>query len=272
MALVVGVIIGLVLGLTGAGGSVFAVPLLMVLLGLPAQQAIGLSLGAVAISASMGGLSKLKSGDIQWFTAIVYAVISGLFAPLGNMLSRQLSEGTLMIAFSLLIFLISTRMWLEASKNPAQATTVRAGQGGVSAGGGGMCKQDSKGKLPLGLPCMLGIGGGAFITGILSGLFGVGGGFLIVPTLLFLTGISIKQAVATSLIVIAVVSSSGFISYLVAGGPIDSSLLMLIAVGGVVGMGVGSKVSKHLAGPTLQKIFSGLMLIMGAVTLFNQLS
>ena len=58
MVFVVGIIIGLVLGLTGAGGSVFAVPLLMMLLGLPVQQAIGLSLGAVAISAMYGGFLK----------------------------------------------------------------------------------------------------------------------------------------------------------------------------------------------------------------------
>ena len=81
MAIIVGCIIGLVLGLTGAGGSIFAVPLLIILLSLPAQQAIGLSLGAVALSSLLGVFTKIKSGDIQWLPAMVYSVIGSLVAP-----------------------------------------------------------------------------------------------------------------------------------------------------------------------------------------------
>lgn len=272
MALLVGMIIGLVLGLTGAGGSVFAVPLLMIFLGLPVQQAIGLSLGAVAVSALFGGATKLKSGDIQWLPAIVYAVTGSAIAPLGNWANRQIDETTLMVGFSALVLVIALRMWQQANKNPQQALVVRATIGEKVDADGAICRLNNNEKFRIGLPCILGVSTGAIVTGLLSGLFGVGGGFLIVPTLLFLTGISIQQAVATSLIVIAAVSSSGFVSFLLSGSEINTYLLGLVALGGIMGMTTGTLVSKYIAGPILQKTFAVLMLLMAAATLIAQLS
>ena len=272
MALIVGVVIGLVLGLTGAGGSVFAVPLLIVLLGLPAQQAIGLSLGAVAISALFGSLSRLKGGDIQWLPAMVYAVVGGLVAPLGNWSNRQIDESVLMIAFSVLVLVIASRMWIQANRHPQDAMIVRAGQQESIEQAGAICRFNHFETFQIGLPCVLGITVGASVTGLLSRLFGVGGGFLIVPTLLFLTGITIRQAVVTSLVIIAIVSGSGFVSYLLTGEHLNTSLLLLIASGGVVGMVLGIVISRYIAGPGLQKLFSVLMLVMAILTLVMQLA
>ena len=70
MSVVIGLVIGLVLGLTGAGGSIFAVPLLMLLLGLPINDAIGIALGAVAVSAFIGTLSNWRAQYILWVPAI----------------------------------------------------------------------------------------------------------------------------------------------------------------------------------------------------------
>ena len=270
MVFVVGIIIGLVLGLTGAGGSVFAVPLLMMLLGLPVQQAIGLSLGAVAISAMYGGFLKFKSGDIQWLPAAVYAVIGGLVAPIGNWANRQIDETLLMVGFSLLVSVIAGRMWLQASRQPQQALAIRASIDKKEVTNGAICAVNGGLQFRIGLPCVLGVSAGAIITGFLSGLFGVGGGFVIVPTLLFLTGITIKQAVATSLVVIAVISSSGFAGFLLTGSVINAYFLSLVALGGVIGMTLGIFASKYIAGPVLQKIFSVLMLFMAALILIKE--
>lgn len=272
MTVLVGVLVGLMLGLTGAGGSVIAVPLLMLVIGLSAQNAIGISLGAVAISALVGGLSKLKSGDIQWLPASVYALVGGIVAPIGNWANRQVDETALMVGFSLLVILVSIRMWGQADKTPQQAAVVRASKGSIDEHGGGICKVGNHEQFRIGLSCVLGVGGGAILTGLLSGLFGVGGGFLIVPTLLFLMGISINQAVATSLIVIAMVSSSGFVSFLLSGSNIDTELLSVIAVGGVLGMTAGICISKYISGAKLQKIFSVLMLFTSAAALIKQLA
>jgi hypothetical protein len=109
--------------------------------------------------------------------------------------------------------------------------------------------------------------GGALLTGVLSGLFGVGGGFIIVPTLLFLTGISIRQAVATSLVVISAVGISGFTSFLLSGGSPAPAILLQVAGGSLAGMTAGILLSKRVSGPTLQMVFAVLMFVTAMATI-----
>tara|TARA_R110001599_G_scaffold149671_1_gene333630 strand:- start:2078 stop:2896 length:819 start_codon:yes stop_codon:yes gene_type:complete len=270
MGLLVGIVIGLVLGLTGAGGSVFAVPLLILLLGLPVQQAIGISLGAVFVSALFGVFTHLKSKQILWLPAIVFSVLGGAFAPVGGWIGRQISEPVLMIGFGVLVVLIATRMWTQAVKNPEDSSIVRASKPNSDDPATAICRINNNQRFKLGLPCILGVSGGAIVTGILSGLFGVGGGFMIIPTLIYLTGIGMKQAVATSLVVISVISATGFSSFLMAGNEISTSVLMWVAIGGILGMLVSIGAGKKIAGPSLQKAFSILMLLMAGIILAKQ--
>lgn len=270
MALLVGLIIGAILGLTGAGGSVFAVPLLLILLELPAQDAIGLSLGAVAISALFGTLTRLKSKEIQWLPALTYGVIGSLFSPLGNWLGQYLSDALLLSGFSVLVLLVATRMWVQAKQSPDETKILRARMDSTQSDEVALCRINQNKVFKIGLPCVLGISGGAALTGFLSGLFGVGGGFLIVPTLIFLTGIGIKQAVATSLLIITTISAAGFVSYIGTSAEIDFILLGMLSAGGILGMIFGAAVGKRLAGPILQKLFSVLMVLMAVSTLIFQ--
>jgi uncharacterized membrane protein YfcA len=87
----------------------------------------------------------------------------------------------------------------------------------------------------------------------------VGGGFLIVPVLLWATSLPIHRAVATSLLVIVLISSAGSASYLLAGRPLDWVLTALLVLGGLGGMALGAALSRRLAGPRLQKLFAGTM-------------
>ncbi len=267
MALAVGIIIGVVLGLTGAGGSVFAVPLLMNLLGLSMQQAVGLSLGAVAASALFGVFLKWRTGHIEWLPALVFAVLGSVGAPVGGWVNRQVDERLLLVGFALLVVLVAIKMWRQASLNPSQARIVRADtvQGSDNEA---VCLMNQGRKFSIGFPCVMGMSAGAITTGFLSGLFGVGGGFLIVPILLALTNISIRQAVATSLVVIAVVGSVGFGNFIFFGNSVDTHTLVLLALGGVVGMSLGVFASRYIAGPVLQKLFAALMVVILIVTLF----
>ncbi|MFL0799010.1 MAG: sulfite exporter TauE/SafE family protein [Agarilytica sp.] len=266
MTLLVGVVIGVVLGLTGAGGSVFAVPLLINFLGLSMQQAAGLSLGAVAISALFGVILKLRTGHIEWLPALVFACLGSVGAPLGSWVGRRVDEKVLLVMFAVLVVIVATRMWQQASSRPEETKVVRADRE-QGHGTHAMCKQNQGRRFQVGVPCVLGMSAGALSTGVLSGLFGVGGGFLIVPILLALTNISIRQAVATSLVVIACVGAVGFVNFVAFGSNIEMHILALLAMGGVVGMALGVFTSRYLAGPLLQKIFAILMFVILAVTL-----
>jgi len=271
MVIIVGIVIGLVLGLTGAGGSVFAVPLLIWLVGLAPSQAIGISLGAVAAGAMFGAVTRLRSGEIQWLPALVYSVLGALVTPAGIWLNQRIDQQWLMIAFGVLVLIIAVRMWLQTVNSPDTTTEVRARVGGDDSDSGAVCRMIDNQPFKIGLPCVLGMSVGAIVTGVLSGLFGVGGGFIIVPTLLFLTGISIRQAVATSLVVISAVGISGFSGFLLSGGSPGWPLLGQVAFGSVLGMLAGVLLSKKISGTGLQRVFVVLMVIMAIGTLIDNL-
>ena len=273
MLLTIGTIIGLVLGLTGAGGSVFAVPLLMLLAGLPITSAVGISLGAVAASSFYGSLRSLfnnkRRATILWLPGVILAGTGAITAPLGKWLGLQLAETWLLLGFSILASVIAVRMWLSANRNPDTATVVRAGNYADTPSFGLLCNLSRNGQFELRPRCLSGLIIGGVLVGLLSGIFGVGGGFLIVPLLLMLSPISMAQAVSTSLVIIAVVSSSGFISHLLMSPGNNWQLLGLVAVGGVLGMMIGQAVSHKIANALLQKVFAVSLLIVSLITLLR---
>ena len=268
MAIVVGIIIGLVLGLTGAGGSVFAVPLLIFVVGLDTESAVAMSLAAVAIASSLGVLTKLKSGAIYWQVALSFAVLGSLFTPIGYYFHQRISEQALLTAFSLLVIIVAVKLWRKSNDSTEDNQFTRSN---IS-----YSLKDNHEKInfwyiisSLSANKKVRLTVGAIVTGCLSGLFGVGGGFIVVPTLIFLLSLSMKQAVATSLVVISIISTSGVINYLAQGGTMDTSILLQVGMGGLLGMLLAMPLSKKLAGAKLQKIFSGLMLLMAVMTLIK---
>jgi uncharacterized protein len=271
MLLAIGILIGLVLGLTGAGGSVFAVPLLILLAGVPMSSAIGISLGAVATSALYGSLriatSKEGPQKILWLPGVILAGTGAMTAPLGNWLGSRTPESWLLIGFTLLAAIIAVRMWLSASRHPDTAKVVRAGNYATTPAPGLLCNLSTSGQFQLRPRCLSGLIIGGIFVGLLSGLFGVGGGFLIVPLMLMLSPISMAQAVSTSLVIIAIISGSAFIGYLTMNPSNNWQELGLAAGGGVLGMVIGQALSHRLANARLQKIFAVSLLLISILTL-----
>ncbi len=267
MLLLIGLIIGLVLGLTGAGGSVFAVPLLMLIGNLPMSDAVGISLGAVAASTLYGSARNWQKNTILWTPSLILAATGAIIAPVGKWLGMHTPELWLLIGFNGLAIVIATRMWLSANRSPEQANVVRAGSFHLEPNPGLLCNFSKTGRFELRPRCISGLVIGGVLVGLLSGLFGVGGGFLIVPLLLMLSPISMAQAVSTSLIIIAAVSSSGFISHLIMNDHINWLTLGLVVIGGILGMFAGQTVSHKIANATLQKIFSICLIIVSVTTL-----
>lgn len=269
MLLLIGLFIGLILGLTGAGGSVFAVPLLLLLGGMSMADATGISLGAVAattIYASLRNSVSRKQVPLLWKPGLILALSGALTAPLGKWLGMQLDELWLISGFSLLAAIIALRMWMSARNNPQAASVVRAGNFAAIPSPDHLCNLNPTGQFELRPRCVTGLLIGGLVVGLLSGLFGVGGGFLIVPLLLALSAVSMAQAVSTSLFIIALISSSGFISHVALSENQHWNWLLLVAAGGLVGMMIGQAVSHKIANVWLQKLFAiGLLVAAGAM-------
>lgn len=269
-AVIIGIAIGLVLGLTGAGGSLFAVPLLILFLGLPVQEAMGLALAVVAASSLFGVSQRLKSNLILFTPGLLLALSGALFAPVGNWFATFLDSNTLIISFMILTVIIAIKMWRHASAHPEEATIVRASQEETIEPAELLCKSGHQGKFELKPRCIASLLIGGSIVGFLSGLLGVGGGFLIVPLLMYINQMNINKAVSTSLFIITIISLSGFVSYYFLSENFQWLLLGKIVSGGLIGMYLGTKISATIAGVRLQKSFAIAIVVFSTITLVNQ--
>jgi len=272
LGLVFGAVVGFSLGLTGGGGSIFAVPLLVYGLAVRPREAIGISLAAVGATALIGGLRRLARGEVEVRTGLLFAAAGMVGAPAGSWLGSRVPEGLLLVLFAVLMVTVAVRMWVQAERRPLEAKAIRATTGIPDDERGPSCRRDPSGQLRLTSRCFAVLVVAGLAAGVLSGLFGVGGGFVIVPSLVLITGMGIHRAVATSLLVIALVSSSGVASYLVAGRPLPLALTGVFVVGGVVGMELGTLVGRRLGGPRLQKIFAAAMVAVAGFIVLKYLS
>ena len=270
LSLASGLLVGFSLGLTGGGGSIFAVPLLVYGLGVPAQQAIGISLAAVGATALWGAIQRLRAGEVELKTALLFSAAGMLGAPAGTWLRGQMPETLLLVLFAGLMILVAARMWLKSQRTSAESIALTEPVPTTDAGP--TCHRDPEGRLHLTSRCMLLLAVVGLATGVLSGLFGVGGGFVIVPALVFFSGMGIHRAVATSLLVISLVSVSGVASHLAAGCPLPLLLTLLFLAGGVIGMVLGTRLSRRLSPTGLQKLFAIAILVVAAYILFKNIA
>lgn len=270
LAVAVGLLIGLVLGLTGAGGSVLAVPLLMQGLKLSAVDAASLSLGAVALAATMGVMLRLGRRQVVWRAAVLVGGAGTLAVPLGQALARRIPETALIAAFTLLVAIIAVRMWRQATRQPEATRVVRASTSAEETDVTVRCTLSDSGLLEWRWPCVLRMAAVGLVTGLLSGLFGVGGGFVIVPALVLFTGLPMVQSVATSLAIIMAVSATGFAAYALRQ---PMPLLALpVMTGSVGGMLLGTALAPRLAGPALQRLFVIVMVVLAGWNLWQVLA
>lgn len=259
MALVFGVLVGLALGLTGGGGSLFAIPLLVYGLGYSMDQAVPMSLLVVGITSSVGVLAALPSKRISLKPAIVFALAGMCLTPYGIRLAMQLSQSLVLTLFACLALLIAIYMWRRSLSNPEEASVVRASV--IAHSATALCRLSEDGKFRFSGPCAVALSFAGALTGFLSGLFGVGGGFLIVPMLMLITQLSIQSAVATSLLTITAISGAGVISAMVQGVQFDWMTALPFVGGGVLGISFGFAVAKYLSGAVLQKVFASLIIV-----------
>jgi len=259
-----GLIVGLALGLTGGGGAIFAMPLLIYGLGLSPTEAVPISLVAVASTALVGAFQSARSGLVLWQATVAFTVGGVVGAPLGITVAHFVPADWIVTGFGLLALVIGGLMWLRARKHPDESDAIRAAAQGSD--NGPICVLAPDGQLRFSAPCAFVLSVVGVSTGFLSGLFGVGGGFLIVPALVLVTRMGVHNAVATSLLIISAIGFSGAAGALMHGG-LEWPILVPFTFGGAVAMLAGRRFARRVAGPTLQRGFALLIGLVGIAML-----
>ncbi|VVD69580.1 membrane protein [Pandoraea aquatica] len=257
-AALLGAAVGLVLGLTGAGGGIFAVPALVFGLGWGVPQAGPVALLAVGASAAVGSAQGLRAGIVRYRAAMLMAGIGVCLAPLGSWMAHRLPERWLVGLFAMAMLVVAARMY-----RASRGGTGSAGAGGAAGACAPLppCRMDpSTGRLHWTRQVASTLGVIGAVSGFASGLLGVGGGFVIVPALRRFTDISVHGVVATSLFVIALISA-GTVANAWWHGMHPGTQGWTFVVGAVVGMVLGRALAPRLAASRLQQIFSALMAV-----------
>jgi uncharacterized protein len=231
--------IGVALGLFGGGGSVLAVPMLVLVVGLPPSAAVGTSLAMVGTTSLVAGHAHFRRGHVLPRVALLFGLSGLLTAFLGAKLTALVPGSIIMHSFAILMLVVGAGMLFgRARATGVEAAAIRpAPKLGRSIGAGA------------------GVG---FITGFM----GVGGGFLVVPALIAFAGLDTRQAVGTSLWVIAINSAAGFVGHLDVGR-ISFGLVGILTSAATVGALVGERVARGVATTKLRRSFGLLVIAVG---------
>ena len=246
VALSLGAIVGLILALSGAGGGILAVPLLVFGLHLTIMQAAPVGLIAVGVSSALGAVLSLRAGLVRYRAAALIGLVGMALAPFGLLLARHIPNVPLTVAFSFVLALVAWRMFRQVRGTGLEDAPL-ARQPCVL--------NPAEGRLIWTAPCAWALAGTGATSGILSGLLGVGGGFVIVPALSRFTDVSMRGILATSLAVIALVSVGGVTAAAVQGS-VAWNVALPFAAGASTALLLGRTIAARLAGPRLQQAFA----------------
>ncbi|MDX1441133.1 MAG: sulfite exporter TauE/SafE family protein [Nitrosopumilaceae archaeon] len=245
-----GIAVGFSLGLIGGGGSVLAVPLLLYVVGVrDIHAAIGTSALAVGAIAAINLIGNKRKKHVKAKQGIIFALpgLGGTFV--GAQLGMLTPSDSLLIFFA--GFMAAVAGLILNKKETIHRVQTSAHQSTILL---------SKKNLPL----------SGFFVGTLAGYFGIGGGFLIVPTMMYSGGLSIFEAIGTSLISVSAFGFTTAMSYIVAGN-VDIILAALFVVGGALGGFAGIKMIDKIPKAMLRKIFACILFVIAGYIFVNQI-
>lgn len=253
------VLMGLALGLVGGGGSILTVPILVYIFNVDPVLSTAYSLFVVGLTSAVGSYSHFRKGNVHWKTALIFgapsilAVYSVRKFVIPNIPELLFRIGDFEVSKSLAILVLFAVLMILASysmiRKPKRVKEV---------------EKDVAYNYPL-----------IFIEGLLvgsiTGLVGAGGGFLIVPALVLLSGLSMKKAIGTSLVIIALKSLIGFTGDLESGMAIDYKFMLIFSAFAIGGIIIGSNLTKLVPNEKLKPAFGWFVLVMGILILVKEL-
>lgn len=251
------ILIGIALGLIGGGGSILTVPVLVYLFKINPESATSYSLFIVGISAMVGAYKHSKLGNLKIKSAFVFgipSILSLLFIRkiiLPIIPVEIFSVNHFLVSKNLLIMIVFAFLMIAASISMIKKSNDQSE------------KINSINYKNLAI-----IG---FSIGLVTGFLGAGGGFLIIPSLLFFAKSSMKEAVGTSLLIIFVNSTIGFAGDVLNGVQINYQLLLSVSGIAIIGMLIGTSLSKKIDGKKLKPAFGWFVLVMGIYIITEEL-
>ena len=259
---ILGIGIGAMLGLTGAGGGMLAVPALVAGLGISIQQAAPIALIAVAGSAAIGAIDGLRRGLVRYKAAILMVLVGAPFTALGVRVAAQLTQRWLMLIFAVVMVIAAARLFLSTRGDLSVHPVSERKWGRIDPSTGQF-------QWCWGTAALISSIGAA--AGFATGLLGVGGGFIMVPLLSRFSNVSMQGVVATSLMVIALVGSAGVISALAHGAvlPVQTTIIFVAAC--AAGMILGRKLANNVSEKAVKRGFSAILLVVALGILVAQL-
>ena len=253
-------IIGLVLGLIGGGGSILTVPILVYLLAINPVTATAYSLFVVGATSLVGALKNIKNKQVDFRTAFVFAVpafiavyatrmyvVPAIPDHLFTLFDYEVTKNIGIMLFFAIIMVVSAISMILNNNNG---------------------KEEVAEKVSYNYPLIIIEG---IAVGLLTGIVGAGGGFLIIPALVLLAKLPMKKAVATSLLIIAIKSLIGFIGD-IQNMEIDWVFLLIFTGLSIVGIFIGIYLSNFIDGKKLKKSFGWFVLVMGVYIVYKELS
>jgi uncharacterized membrane protein YfcA len=301
IAIILGVGVGLALGALGGGGSTLAVPILVFIAGLTPQEATTASLLVVGVAAAVGAVEHVRRGNVRLGVGLIFGLSGIVGSRIGTTINRGIDGDLLLAGFAVLIVFVAVRMYRSAPPRTASADAVEpsAPTGPVepTAPTGPVEPTDARvdtgdrrtsstvtsdrvvvvprtsrsAEINLREPRTLGrLLLAATAVGLLTGLFGVGGGFAIVPALVLVLGFETREAIGTSLVVIAV---NAMVALAMRAGSIDidwaivGPFLATVTVGVLVGTWVAARVDAA----RLTRAFAVMLVVVGLYTLVGAL-
>ncbi len=251
LGLALAAIVGLSLGLLGGGGSILTVPIFVYVLGFAAKPAIAMSLPVVGVASLVGAISHWRAGNVNVRIALIFGGVAMVGAYAGARLSVFVS-GTMQLTLLAVVMLAAAASMFRSGRSTNAGTSANVKQA-----------DGPDGAMSFGLVLIVGLA-----VGLLTGLVGIGGGFLVVPALVVLGRLPMKQAIGTSLVVIAMNSLSGFLGYV---GQVSMSwrfvaLFTTVAIAGIL---AGTHLVRFVSQGVLKQAFAVLLVLMGAMMLYR---
>lgn len=242
-------LVGISLGLLGAGGSILTVPVLVYLAGEPEKLAITSSLAIVAAISAAGALPFARRRDIDWRSVALFGVPGMAGAALGARLAHGISAAVQLTIFAFVMLWAAVGMLRNRPVQPAE-TPVAARR-----------------------PWLRVVADGLAI-GAMTGVIGVGGGFLILPALALIGGLALRTAIGTSLVIISLNALVGFVAHLLADTSqlqqLDRVLLATFISVGVAGSLAGQYVGGRLPQQQLRRLFGIVLVLLATFMLWQQ--